>query len=133
MLEKFTPEEIEIIKKELETYKPSSAKPEICKGDIRRIDEIFWKDKTYVDRGLCVATEITKAIYCLCDHTLACYEVNKRYSSRRNRDSKEWKHAQFIKPEKHELYRKVFHEITEIVLQNRIEPNFDDNREKDAR
>lgn len=70
MIERFTPEELEIIKKELGVNRTAGSKKSICSNQFRRIKKMFPR----VGHAIYADKNVWESVCCLCDHTLQNYD-----------------------------------------------------------
>ena len=124
MLDGMTEDDINALKEALEKHKTTQKKSDICKTGLKAIRETFWDDERYRDRGIIVENEVKNALFVLCDTVTSNYVPNTRVLLHGDRHGKTWKHNSFVPKDKQELYKRTFNRLLEIVLSNKIEPNF---------
>ena len=121
MIEKFTPEEIEILRKELKDYNPKSYKPDVCADGIKLIDEAFPFNE-YDAMNLYARKELVDALYCICDHVTANYSRNTR--GVHGKTQYRLKRHSYVQESKREKYKEVFDKIVAVILENKMPPDF---------
>lgn len=121
MLEKFTLEEIEQIKKELKDYRPDTLKKQdVCKADIQRLKEAY-DDEEHRSRAIWPSYDINTALFTICDHITSNYAVNARKSMN---GKVIYKHRGYVRKETKEIYRQAFMRMTDIIIELKQENYF---------
>ena len=108
MIEKFTPEEIEILKKELAEMPKDYQKRTLCEESLRRYHRIFKDRPKYsgVDHY-----EIENAIFNIADHTFANYEERDKFHKKNGK----YRRAIFVKNKFALDYQHMVSEIMDII------------------
>ena len=124
MIEKFNPQEIEILRRELKETRTHRCKPHLLKAVEVALHRIFnWS--FYSNKSIFPTPDILKAMECIIDHTLGLY-VQKPYKKRMY-----WYRSANVKVEDEEVYRNMAKDLALVVLKYKREPDFSDEKPKD--
>ena len=108
MIEKFSPEEIEIIKKELAEMPKGTQKRILCAEMLKRWRIIFRKRPLYSGIDY---FEIENSIFNIIDHTLANYEERDKY----HKKSGKYRRAIYVHPKLADEYQAMANEIMALI------------------
>lgn len=124
MIEKFTPEELSVIRAELKQLPRNHLKKYFLQPVEIFLDKLFnWK--MYSDRFIFPTNDILKAMTCITDHTFGCYE-QKPYKKRIC-----WYRNPCVKDEFKDEYLEMCKEIAAIVAKHKKEPDFSNELPRD--
>ena len=108
MIEKFSPEEIEIIKKELAEMPKGTQKRILCAEMLKRWRIIFRARPRYSGIDY---FEIENSIFNIIDHTLANYEERDKY----HKKSGKYRRAIYVHPKLADEYQAMANEIMALI------------------
>ena len=117
MLEKFTPEEILQIKKELGILDTRSFKSEVVAEHLYRLDQYMETLPGYEDKDSPYSTKRTDVrfeIYALTDLILENFEPSTKKNRYGNRT---WKRSAYVEPELREQYARVYGKLVDIYTE----------------
>ena len=109
MIEKFTKEELEIIKRELAELPKGEQKRPLCMKYVKNLTSLFRHRTDYP--GISPERELEDAIFVLIDHTLCNYGINPNKPNRMRREV-------FVLPELKEQYVEMFGKIYDLIENN---------------
>ena len=119
MIEKFTKEEIEVLKKELAEMPKDIQKRTLCHEAFMRLHKTFKKRPNY--DGV-YHYEMTDAMLCVIDNSLANYEL-------RPRNNNKYRRAVFVNKELADEYLEMANELVDVVIKHCHERMKGDNHE----
>ena len=111
MIEKFTKEEIAIIREELKNLPKSHMKRDLCAEQFKKLRNIFSAQKEY--KGI-YNHEVEDAILLIADHVLCNYEVTP--STRKQKDNEQkYRRAVFVNDKISDSYKAFVDELIGVM------------------
>lgn len=108
MIEKFTEEELALIKKELGIKQTAGSKKSICSNQYKRIKEMF----PHIGHAIYVETHMWNALCEVCDHTLQNYAKTGK-SVGWDKNEEKWK--RYTSVFKKDKYRQLMDELLDVI------------------
>lgn len=108
MIEKFTEEELALIKKELGINQTAGSKKSICSKQYKRIKEIF----PHIGHSIYAEKQIWEDICEICDHTLKNYAKTGKPVGW-NKNEEKWKRYSSIFEK--DKYRQLMDELLDVI------------------
>ena len=113
MLEKFTAEEIKVLRKELKDYDRKNQKSIFIQDDLQRIEDAFDRE-IYSKKYIYPERDIREALTTIADHITANYTLMTRYTKAIN-DS-HWVRATCIPADKEKVYKEAVTRIVDVII-----------------
>lgn len=112
MIEKFTPEELAIIKKELGMLDERSFKSEVVAAHRYRLDQYMRSLPGYEDKAK--GCSVHFEAYAFTDLILENFELSSRKNKYGNRT---WKRSAYVEPGLREQYARVYGRLVDIFIE----------------
>ncbi|MBQ8082250.1 MAG: hypothetical protein IJ240_10200 [Clostridia bacterium] len=116
MLEKFTEEEIEQIKRELKKRDSKARKEKLIEQQMYRLEKLFPRDKYQVTGSVSyrhTVTELKECLLTICDHITHNYALKKKGTARH--DGEHYVRAGLIPAETEDRYREAFTMLVDVI------------------
>ena len=108
MIEKFTKEELEIIRQELKELPKAHHKRDLCKPSFRKLYEVY---KHRNDYNRFFFRDVEETILTLADHIMCNYELNSQRTGY-------WKRSSLVPTQYGEEYTEFVNEIVDVCLKH---------------
>lgn len=113
MLEKFTVEEINELRKELKDYDRKNQKSIFIQDELNRIDAIFDREK-YRKKYIYPDRDIREALTTIADHITGNYVRKTRFTKAIN--DTHWVRATCIPADKEAVYKEAVSRIVDVIV-----------------